>query len=248
MNMDYRQRIYDEYVSLWRGQDIDFNEVEALQAGKWYSYYLRGLLPEDKNASILDVGCGPGFFLYWLKAQGYTSLVGVDGSPEQAEVARRGGNHVVNQDAIEYLHAQKHAFDLITAFNVFEHLTKNEALDFLDVCHRALRPGGRLILQLPNPACPTGGYVQFTDFTHEIGITPNGLHNLFRIAGFTGYQAREHGPAPRGIVSSVRFALWQMIRLGLWAYDLIEVGGNPFPVYTRFFFATCVKSQPVARD
>jgi 2-polyprenyl-3-methyl-5-hydroxy-6-metoxy-1,4-benzoquinol methylase len=241
MNQDYRSRIYGKYVSLWRGQDSHFNEAEALRNGDWYGYYLRGLLPKNKNAAILDVGCGPGFFLYWLKVRGYTNLRGVDASIEQVEVAQRKIPNIMCQNAVEYLEAAKDSFDLITGFNVFEHFTKNEALKFLDASYGALRPGGRLILQLPNPASPMGGYIQFRDFTHEIGMTPNGLQDLLRVVGFTSYQAREHGPVPQTMTSYVRFALWQMIRFCLYIYDLIEIGGTPFPVYTRFFFASCVK-------
>jgi 2-polyprenyl-3-methyl-5-hydroxy-6-metoxy-1,4-benzoquinol methylase len=45
----------------------------------WYDPYL----PKNKDARILDFGCGIGHFLYFLNKMGYSNFVGIDISPQQ---------------------------------------------------------------------------------------------------------------------------------------------------------------------
>jgi len=45
----------------------------------------------DRSARILDLGCGHGAFIYFLREAGYTDVVGVDKSPEQVAEAKRLG-------------------------------------------------------------------------------------------------------------------------------------------------------------
>jgi SAM-dependent methyltransferase len=42
-----------------------------------------------------------------------------------------------------------HSTDLVSAFEVCEHLYENELTDFLEGCRRILRPDGRLVLSVP---------------------------------------------------------------------------------------------------
>jgi 2-polyprenyl-3-methyl-5-hydroxy-6-metoxy-1,4-benzoquinol methylase len=89
-------------------------------------------------------------------------------------------------------------FDLITGFDVIEHLHKPEVLRFLDAAFRALRPGGRLVLQTPNADSPWGTMHRYNDFTHEVCFNPNALSRLLKLAGFDQVEAREAGPVSFG--------------------------------------------------
>ena len=239
--MEYRKRVYSNYVSLWQGQSKVFNEAAAVQWGKSYNYFLRRILPKDKSATILDVACGGGNLLHYLRSKGFTNIRGVDLSPEQVWLARQVVDDVALQDCINYLIEHPNQFDLIIGLDIIEHFTKDEMMHFLDSIRIALRPNARLVLQTPNLAGLMGTSMRFGDITHEIGVTPGSLENLLRIAGFGEYEAWECGPAPHGLISFMRYLLWHIIRVAFVAYDFVEVGGNNYSIYTRVFLASAVK-------
>lgn len=204
-------------------------------------YGLKDLLPKDKSAAIADLGCGPGSLLFNLKHRGYTNLFGVDVSPKTAHIARQAVETVVHGNVFDFLSQHQDSFDLILAFDLIEHFTKDELFVFLDMCYQSLREGGRLVIQTVNAHSPVGLSRRYTDLTHEICVSPGCLRNILALAGFEDYEARERGPMPYNAVNTVRYLLWRTIRLVFRAYDLIEDAGTTYPVYTRDFVATAVK-------
>ncbi|MCR8454597.1 MAG: class I SAM-dependent methyltransferase [Crenarchaeota archaeon] len=67
---------------------------------RWYGPFL----PEDRDARILDIGCGMGHFLYFLKEEGYRNFLGVDISREQVNFVRKYiTDKVVEADAFTFL-------------------------------------------------------------------------------------------------------------------------------------------------
>jgi hypothetical protein len=56
-------------------------------------------------------------------------------------------------------------------------------LDFLQLCQKALRPGGKLILQGPNADSPLVGRNLFNDITHFWAYTSVSLKALFGMFG-----------------------------------------------------------------
>jgi SAM-dependent methyltransferase len=213
-----------------------FESAAAERWGLAYRWHLRGWLPRPKGALIADLACGNGKLLYFLKQQGYSNLYGVDISPDQVALARHVVPDVVQADVLESLVDKKHQFDLIVSLDFIEHLSREEALRFLNLCHTSLKPGGRLILQTPNADSPFGLQICFGDITHEWVYNVNLLTRLLRGAGFVNIQPREQGPVPWGysLFSTVRWIVWRMIRTGLQLWNLSETGER-LPVMTRVF-------------
>lgn len=241
MHESYRDRIYAHYASKFQDMAGAFNEQEAIQWGLPYRRsYLRGWLPEDRAASILEVACGGGRLLHTLKQLGYTNLSGVDLSPEQVALSRQvlPEERVHHGDVITFLEQHKGQFHLIIGLDIVEHFKKDECLRFLDACREALRPGGRLVLQTPNAGCFWGAEHRYNDFTHEIGFNPNSLTRILSLVGFEGVVARESGPVPRGVFSSIRWALWRILRLKMMFWNLVEIGSPGSRVFTRNFLAS----------
>lgn len=92
-------------------------------------------------------------------------------------------------------------FDLITANQVFEHLTVDESLELLGEAATHLVEGGAVIATVPNIAHPNR---QISNITHK---TPWGHHSfyaLFRMAGLEPEMiARYSKRLPRGIIEKI---------------------------------------------
>ena len=183
----YRQRIYDSYVSkhFQFGNDLSGEGYEN-ESREFEKNYLR-FLPPQKNANILDIACGPGYFPWFLKKHGYTNYTGIDLSVEQVQLARNKlpGYEFVVADAFKYLSESQSRYDLVFASHVLEHLYKDEVLGMLDLVYNALNPGGIFIAAVPNCGSPLfGNHSRYVDFTHETGFTPESAKQILRVAGF----------------------------------------------------------------
>ena len=104
-----------------------------------------------KMAKVLDVGCGTGIFLKPVIAAGCTECVGIDGPSAFAPRAlARGYKDVqfvadLNNTALPFGDG---SFDLVVCKDVFEHL--HNPTFALSEIKRVLRPGGLLLLHVPN--------------------------------------------------------------------------------------------------
>ncbi len=97
-----------------------------------------------RPSSLLDVGCGLGHFLSEAKADGW-KVTGFEVSRFAAqEVRRRLDIDVVDGD----LGRISHTFDVVTAWDVFEHVP--DPLAFLVSCRRLLTQDGILIVSTGN--------------------------------------------------------------------------------------------------
>ena len=133
------------------------------------------------------------------------------------------------------------SLDAIVAFDVIEHFDKNELIDVTDAVLRALKPGGRWIVHVPNGASPFAGIVRYGDLTHELAFTPESLSQLFLSSGFSAATFHEDVPAGAGLKNVVRRLLWRFVRAGLRAYIAVETGVTaPIPL-TQNLLAVAVK-------
>jgi 2-polyprenyl-3-methyl-5-hydroxy-6-metoxy-1,4-benzoquinol methylase len=237
--MNYREKLYSSYATAHTGQKLGdmrpYNNAKPV-----FDYRIKRLLPENKEARCLDIACGSGTFLYYLKIDGYPNLTGIDISPEQVSLAKQVCEDVHEGDIMQFLSAG-HKYDLITIFSFIEHLTRNEAVDFLDAVNKALTPGGRVILITPNADSPFASHTRYGDVTHEVIYNQGSLSSLLRTCGFTNCMAYETGPVPYGIVSGIRWLLWQGIKSLLKLYRLIEGGNAGGWIFTTEFIMVATK-------
>lgn len=99
----------------------------------------------DRRPRILDVGCGTGANLLMLSQ--YGDAEGVDISNDALAFCRERGLDQVKLGAGEELPYDDGTFDLVTAFDVVEHM--DDDLAGLREMRRVLRPGGRVLLFVP---------------------------------------------------------------------------------------------------
>lgn len=213
--------------------------------------YLRKLIrehfPSDRNAVIVDAGCGAGALLHFARAAGYSQIRGIDRSESQVASARRLGLEVEQGDALQVLsRSENDSHALVIAFDVLEHCTKDEIFGFLQEVLRILKRGGALIAHVPNGESPFVGRVRYGDFTHEVAFTRTSLEHVLRASGFGEITCYEDQPVPHGVLSAVRFVLWRCIRLLLRFYLIVETGpGDKTPIFSQNMLAVARKAaQP----
>ena len=91
---------------------------------------------------LLDLGCAYGFFL--KEAQSYFDASGIELAEDAAESCRQSGLHVLSGVADEANMARVGEVDVITMFDVIEHLPRPR--ETLALCDRYLRPGGVIVI------------------------------------------------------------------------------------------------------
>ena len=101
----------------------------------------------NREARILDAGCGDGWALDQLKKEGYRNLSGIDLSEEKLEIARRLGGHRVKKALLPEIDFPDRSFDVIYHRHVFEHLLFPQ--ETLQSFFRILAPQGILFLIAP---------------------------------------------------------------------------------------------------
>ena len=102
----------------------------------------------QRGCRLLDVGCGLGFFLERARSRGW-DVHGCEPSPSWAALAqKRLGEPSITRGNVEDVPRAEGRFDLITAWDVVEHLF--DPVPFLAAMQQRLAPGGRLFLRTPN--------------------------------------------------------------------------------------------------
>ena len=174
---------------------------------------MKPFLPADKNAAFLDLGCGNGDFLLYLKTLGYNNITGVEYSGEMKEITERNvkGIRVVYADATEFLKDGKQSYDFVLCAHLLEHFEKTKVLETFKLVKERLNSGGTFAAMTPNFASPFGIPIAFGDFTH---ITHFSGPSMAQLASLTGFDIRYiggNGPVAFGFGGTLRSLLWKTI-------------------------------------
>lgn len=182
------------------------------------------LLPADRQAAILEIGCGCGEFLYFLQREGFQNTKGVDLDAEQVSRGQQlGVRHLETGDAKVVLLNSARTFDCIVAIDVLEHVPKGQLVEFVNLARQSLRPGGRFICQVPNLAAFYHPLF-YMDFTHETPFTERSLRQALQMAGFSNIHVRPAGPVAHGLKSGLRAVLWRGLNLVFRFVVTVEAG------------------------
>ena len=239
----YRQRAYEYYRKSTMGANYGAAPLELSGKMRQYRQRWEQFLPKNMDASILDLGCGGGEFLYFLQQNKFSNLHGVDTSPDQVSAANDLGlKNVVIGDAREYIKNSDTVYDLIVAFNVLEHFTRDEMFELLDLVVNSLRPGGIFLAEVPNSKSIFGARVRYADITHEQSFTPKSIHQILSLVGLEPVAILERGPLVHGVKSGFRWLIWQIIRGFIFVYLVAEMADHRWRVYTQDMRVVAKKS------
>jgi len=97
---------------------------------------------------IIEIGCGSGEFIARARDEKGLSVEGLEQNPDAIERARRRGLAVFAADVRDLALERPAHYDVVCSFQVLEHVS--EPREFLDACVALLRPGGKLLLGVPN--------------------------------------------------------------------------------------------------
>lgn len=184
-----------------------------------------------KGGAILDLGCGTGYGT--VELFGGTSIVGADVSAEAVAYARAN----YGREGVTFLEAScdalpltDHQFDLITCFEVIEHLENWRGL--LAEAQRLLRPGGSFVVSTPNKA-------YYAETRGKTGPNPFHTHE-FEYAEFES-ALKEYFPHVR--IWSQNHAAAIVFAPTTPAGAVLEASGSRVPEDSHFFIAVCGAAQ-----
>lgn len=180
-----KDKIYANYISTHFGSVHNDIEKEYLIFDRYFKKNYSLFMPSDKNGRILDLGCGMGHFLHYLKVCGYMNYLGVDISKENIEFCNVKGFNVHQADISEFLKTNQEPFDVIVMNDIIEHFTKEEIFSLLKFVNNNLANKGILIIKVPNSSNPVvGASSRYYDFTHEVSFTEESLSQILKVCGY----------------------------------------------------------------
>jgi len=146
-------KFYNEWLYTAHIYDEDDSELHKNITKQVVEKYIDPLnIP--KNAKILDLGSGPGYFLDEMKARGYTDLTGVGLSPGDNKIARDKG-HTIKEYDLSFLPQQDGYYDESVDFIFLRHALEHSPYPIFSLMeyNRILKQGGKMYIEVPQPGC-----------------------------------------------------------------------------------------------
>ncbi len=238
--MDVRSQFYDHYVSAFKHENASLTPAELAHYYEWCdARYFPTLTHLERSSSMLELGCGHGRILNYLRQKGFTNVRGIDISEEQITLARKDGLDAERADVFEYLQKNYSAekLDCVIAIDFVEHFTKEELFQLFELLHAAMKPGGTVLLQTVNGEGLFPRQIMYGDLTHSTILSPGSMSQLLSATGFHNMTYFECAPLASGIKGIIRSIGWKCIRAGANAVRLIE-SNKTQPVWTENFICS----------
>jgi 2-polyprenyl-3-methyl-5-hydroxy-6-metoxy-1,4-benzoquinol methylase len=189
-------------AQVWEEQHVKaFWDFESRFPQRYFGYLNGGALLKltrrwvSHTGRVLDYGAGTGFLMEHLLRAGITTA-GADLSPDSvarlAAIGKRYPQAFLGAYQTQDSALQAASWDVVYLSEVMEHLTAKTRNDVLAHIFALLRPGGMLIVTVPNDEPmedllminPANGHVLHR-WQHEYSFTAHDLQNILAAAGFT---------------------------------------------------------------
>jgi SAM-dependent methyltransferase len=173
-------------AQLYARSSFDY-ELEVDDLRRTYGRYLDRLERFGVcKGSLLEIGCGNGFFLEEALRLGYSSVHGVEPSRAAIDRAREDIRPNIICDVLRPGLFEPECFDVIAIFQTFDHISDPGAL--LDECRRLLKPGGLMLCFNHNIAAASAGLLgersPIIDIEHTYLYSPATISRLFEKHAF----------------------------------------------------------------
>ena len=134
-----------EYLAVLEPAQLSWLKKRLIQYGLWKR--CRPLLKTQKTGTVLDIGCGTGYFLAEMKRSNWQT-VGIDLNANAVQVAREVRQLEVHLGKVEDSDFAENSFDAITMWDTLEHIHNPRRI--LTKVHHILKPGGYLLVKVPS--------------------------------------------------------------------------------------------------
>jgi SAM-dependent methyltransferase len=184
--IEYPRAIGEEGRVWLRTKPFGNNPRESARLLIDFAYVLE-LLDLQPGSSMVELGCGSGWMTRFAARHGVRAE-GYDISPEMIGIAQE----LAREEGLDvhFEVGDMEQLDLGRRFNtclIYQSLHHTPRADLvLQAAHRALAPGGRLLLSEPNWKHRFEGRQAASEYgVTDLGYTPHKLKRLLRAAGFT---------------------------------------------------------------
>jgi 2-polyprenyl-3-methyl-5-hydroxy-6-metoxy-1,4-benzoquinol methylase len=171
---------YSKHYEKWHSPTVKHAE----EMSRFYEKIFGRFLQIDSNKKILDVGCGMGFFLWFLQQKGFKNIFGIDADEGQILNAKKLNLPALHVDNLQSFIDKPEKFDLIFLIDVLEHIPQVAQIEVLAALKEKLNPEGRLILTVPNANSSIASRWRYIDWTHVTSFTESSLSHAILSAGF----------------------------------------------------------------
>lgn len=178
-------QFYHDLEERFRGS---YEEIVARQSS--YLSMVKKYIPDFSKATFIDIGSGRGEWLDVIRANGAVTYVGVDMNETQNVIARSNGHQVVCMDGIKYLKTlENDSVDMISGFQVIEHLSMRQLAELLKEAYRVLKKGGIILFETVNPQnlC-VGANTFYLDPSHQRPLDPDYTQFVMEYCGFVSVE------------------------------------------------------------
>ena len=134
---------------------------------EFYETNYRRYLPKNKDAKILEIGHGNGAFILWLYSKNYSDITGIE----------------KDIDCLTFLKTSKETYDFIICRHVMYYFKRDELQDWISAMHGALKPNGRLMIEVFNAFGVFGTWPCYVDPTITIAFNDVSFKKLLE-SGF----------------------------------------------------------------
>ena len=107
-----------------------------------------------KDAKIVDLGCGPGYFLDEMKERAYTNVTGVTLSPGDISLCEGKGHKIAKYD-LSFLPQKDGYHDESVDFIFLRHALEHSPYPIFSLMeyNRVLKQGSKIYIEVPAPDC-----------------------------------------------------------------------------------------------
>ena len=209
------KEIFNNYIATSFNNNFEQSKNKLIQFEINYS----NLLPPNKNSYLLDIGVGRGEMLTCIKNHEYKNYLGIDISEDLIKFCKNLNLNCEKVDnTTEWLQQNKNKYDLITLFDVLEHIKKEEVINLLVSLRNALNENGILVIQTPNLQAFEGQLHRYNDYTHEFGFTEHSLYQILVTTSFSnqiifkGFEYIIKNGLKQKIQKILRSLIWSVIK------------------------------------